>query len=519
MILLNLTSGPSLTASPQTSDYARAEAFIRQGKSDQGIALLEPILKQDPRNLRALNLLGIAQTEKGDLTGANKMFERALEVDAGFYPALKNLAVNEFTLKDYGAAEKHFTEVEIHAHEDPVVQTFLGRLAFMRKDYSAAIDHLTKAGPLLAQSPIVAANLVQAYLETGRDDKALEALPHVNRERLALHAEFQLGISLAAHGHYEEALRCFLPVVEKYPDSYDAGFNLALCYLETRQYVEAVRLLHHLKESGHKTAELDNLLAESYKGNGQIQEAIDSLREATVLAPQEDDNYIDLATLCIEHDAFELGLEVIEVGLHYRPESDRLMFQKGILHAMQGHFDLAEQEFQQASRLAPDKNLSYAGLTVSYMQAGNLSEAVRTLRRRVREMPNDAVLLYLLGEALIRSGVSPGESDFAEAKSALERSVSLNGTFASPYVELAKLNLRAGGIDAAVHLLEKARSLDPKDKSVYSQLAVAYRKQGKAESAAAALKELAGLNNEERASETRNRIRLVKTTAANNDLK
>jgi hypothetical protein len=47
---------------------------------------------------------------------------------------------------------------------------------------------------------------------------------------------------------------------------------------------------------------------------------------------------------------------------------------------MQSHFEPAEVDFQLASKLAPGKNLSYAGLGVSYMQVANLPEAVRTLR-------------------------------------------------------------------------------------------------------------------------------------------
>ena len=280
--------------------------------------------------------------------------------------------------------------------------------------------------------------------------------------------------------------------------------------METKRYARAITILIDLRAGGHKTAELNNLLAEAYKGANQIQSAIDALREATRFAPDDENNYIDLVTLCIDHDAFDLGFEVLDVGLHYRPQSDRLIFQRGILHAMRSEFDLAEQDFQLASQLAPEKNLSYVGLGISYMQAGDLPEAIRTLRDRVRQKPDDPTLLYLFGEALMRSGAVPGDSEFGEAKTALERSVRLNTSFVPSRVELAKIHLHENRVDEAVTLLERARTLDPAEKAVYSQLLIAYRRQKRPEQAAAAAAALTRLLEEQRTRESHTRTHLVK---------
>jgi Flp pilus assembly protein TadD len=75
---------------------------------------------------------------------------------------------------------------------------------------------------------------------------------------------------------------------------------------------------------------------------------------------------------------------------------------------------------------------------------------------------------------------------------------------------LAKLYLKENRVDEALLHLEKARSLDPKEKSAYSQLAVAYRRKGEPELATAMLKTLNQLNEEERTQNKRERIRLVK---------
>src|SRR5712692_4026485 len=167
-------------AAQQSESYTRAESLIRHGQLDEGIAILKPLLGSDPRNLKALNLLGIALTQKGDLALANRDFLRALQIDPKFYPALANLASNEFALKDYPASEKHFLEAAKFAPDDPAVNSFLGKITFKHGEYARAAQYLRKSESLFRQEPALAVALVQSELETGKDASALERLSQIN---------------------------------------------------------------------------------------------------------------------------------------------------------------------------------------------------------------------------------------------------------------------------------------------------------------------------------------------------
>src|SRR5262249_41306835 len=157
------------------------------------------------------------------------------------------------------------------------------------------------------------------------------------------------------------------------------------------------------------------------EGNSQTQEAIDVLREVIRLAPEDEEGYVRLTALCIKYQAHDLGQQIITAGLHYHPQSDRLILQRGVIHALSNQYDLAEQDFELTSQFAPEKNLSYAALGVNYMQAGNLPKALESLRQRVKEKPEDATLQYLLGTVLMQSGPAPRTPEFSEAQSALEK--------------------------------------------------------------------------------------------------
>ena len=354
-------------------------------------------------------------------------------------------------------------------------------------------------------------------METGRQRQALDLLSGLEPSTLSNRRQFDLGLTLARHDLYQAAIPYFQAVQTRYPDSYDAAFNLGLCYVESKQFPRAIEVLRGIAERGHKTAELDNLLAEAYENNKQTQEAIDALREATRLEPEDESNYVDLATLCTNYEAFDLGMEVIDVGLHYRPQSDKLIFQRGVIHAMRSEFDLAEQDFQLAGKLAPEKNLAYVGMGVSYMQTGNLPGAIRSLRQRIKSKPNDAILQFLLAEALVRSGAVPGEATFTEARAALKKSVKLNPKFPASQISLGKICLKENRVDEALLHLERARALDPKEKTAYSQLALAYRRKGKPDQASAMLATLNRLNDEDRRGAGRQRLRSAKEESSSSE--
>ena len=516
LCLLFTTIAP---AAQTSADYAQAEALIRQGQFDQSIAILSRILAAQPQSLKAHNLLGIALTGKRDLPAANAEYGKALRVQPNFVPALKNLAINELTQNDAPDALKHFNAALKLTPHDPVIHAYLGKMAYSRRDYGNAAGHLEKTGELL-KDPSVASELIESDLQLGQPQKAREALAKLEPSEVSPQWQFRLGLELAQHELFQEAIPFFQSVSSKAPESDDAAFNLAVCYVETKQFSQAIEILRRAIDQGRNTAEVSNLLAEAYEGNQQTQEAINALREAAQLAPGDENSYVDLIALCIKYEAFDLGLEMIEAGLRYHPQSDRLIFQRGAIYAMRSQFDRAQQDFQLAGQLAPDKNLSYVALGVSYMQTGNLPKAIEALRQRIQEKPDDSTLQYFLGEALIRAGATPGALDFTEAKAALEKSVLLNAKFSASQVELGKVYLKEGQVDRALQHLEQARTLDPKDKATYSALAIAYRREGKPELANAMLATLNKLNDEERKGNPRQlRLRVVAEDSRHDDSK
>ena len=124
------------------------------------------------------------------------------------------------------------------------------------------------------------------------------------------------------------------------------------------------------------------MVSEAYLKTGQLQQAYDVLRTATQIEPEAEDNYVDLASVCLEYEDYPLGKEILDVGIHYIPSSYRLYIQRGVTFVMRGSLDAAEQDFQTASNLAPDKSLPYFALGWVWVQSGQTEKAVTVLREK-----------------------------------------------------------------------------------------------------------------------------------------
>jgi Flp pilus assembly protein TadD len=117
----------------------------------------------------------------------------------------------------------------------------------------------------------------------------------------------------------------------------------------------------------------------------------------------------------------------------------------------------------------------------------------------VQKKRSNYLLLAFLGDALLRAGAVPGQPEFAEAQSAFQKSIAERGNFADAQLGLAKVCLLDNRVDDALRWLRSAQQLQPRNPSIYANLAAAYRRKGDTRNAEAALAMLQQINEEQAA--------------------
>lgn len=307
-------------------------------------------------------------------------------------------------------------------------------------------------------------------------------------------AELQKGTALTRTGSFAEAIPHLLAARGRVSNDYAASFNLSLCYVATGQPARAIPILTALRGAGRDNADVNNLLAQAYVGDGQNQKALEALQAASRLAPENEKLYLFVADACMAKQEYALGVQVVDLGLDHLPNSAHLHYQRGMFLASLDELDTGKKDFDQAIKLAPQSDIAFVAATQKAMFEGNVSEAVRAAREGIKKGHQHYQLLTLLGEALLRSGIAPGQPEFIEAREALERSVAERPNYAGSQLALGKLDLLENRLDDAIVHLETARQLNPNNASVYSNLAAAYRKRGDLPQAQNMLAVLAKLN-------------------------
>lgn len=317
-----------------------------------------------------------------------------------------------------------------------------------------------------------------------------------SRDNSPAEAELQRGIALTRSGKFQEAIPHFLAARGQVRNEYAASFNLALCYVATGQYPQAIPLLNELRSSSPGNADLENLLAQALLGNRQPEEALAAVERAARVSPKNEKLYLFVAEACMAGGYYDAGLKVVEIGLKHLPRSARLVFEHGMLLAQLDQLDLAKQELQKVTTLAPGSDVAYIAAAQKSLFEGNVGEAVRVSREGIGKGNQHFMLLALYGEAVLQFGIEPDDQEFADARNALERAVAARPTYASAQIALGKLYLTEGRLDDAIAHLNAGRELAPRNPAVYSNLATAFRRRGNTQQAEQMLAILAKLNQE-----------------------
>jgi tetratricopeptide (TPR) repeat protein len=503
--LILLFAGTAGGADCGPTAYDCAVAQVTRQDFAGAIRSLGGVLQASPRDLKALNLLGIALTGAGRIDEGDQRFQQAIAIDPTFYPALKNLAVNEFTRGRFTESQRHFEMVLKLAPGDEIAHLHLAEIHFKRKQLGAALEHYEQAAARVAQDPTWTLHYARSLLEKGRAGDAVAALgrlPVTDAE-----AQFQAGVLLGQANDPAAAAAFFGRARAGYRDPYAAAYNQVLMLVRAGQAGEALRIAEALVGAAPQPAELYSLMSEAYLKDGRIKEAYDALRTATRLEPQNDELYLDLAAICLDHDNPDLGVEIVDVGLGQRPDSLALRLQRGVLLAMKGEVAQAEAEFDRARQMAPQAAAPYVALAMAWMQTGRTEKAVEVLRERGRGANKSAVIPYMLAVAILRSGADPAGAAGAEAVSALEASVRLDPRFAGARAELGKLLLKRGAVEPAIAQLEKAVALDPENPAPAYALAQAYFKTGARDRAEKLMAQVSRFNARQREGNTDDELR------------
>ncbi len=217
--------------------------LVVAGKIDEAIALANSVLADDPKNVGALNVVGLALYKSGDLAGAVEPLKKALEIDPRYPEARFNLGNVYQALKRPQEAEAEF---------------------------AAAVE---------AQDKFVLAryNLGKIYQETGRIDQALAQYRRVaDLDPQFVYAHMDLGQILEDSGDFPGAVASYTRALELQPTIKELRVRLGNAHFKSGT-AEGLRLA---EEQYRSAVGIDSLYVDALYSLGVILASEDRPLEA-----------------------------------------------------------------------------------------------------------------------------------------------------------------------------------------------------------------------------------------------
>lgn len=488
IIIVAVLAGASPVA--MLADGRSGLELIQAGRVDEALMHYEARLKENPDDVKSLNMMGSILCMKDDPEASLPFFQRALARSPGFVAARKNLAIAEFELGHYEAAEENLEQLIAVPDASDLANLFLGMIASETGSHERAVRLLNDTGALVDSQPRALIAYARSLEHVGDVDRAMGVLVAArSRDDLTgqdLVDAAQVAVSL---GLFDEALADLERAEAADSTVSGLGIRKVEVLVDAGRGEEALALARELVEEAPSGALLSRLAGLS-ESAGDLDGAIMALRKRVQLEPKRADSYIALSEFCVKYRNPELALEILDLGLGRIPKSYRLLVQKGITLGQGQRYDQARTAFSDAITLTPDHSVALTALAVTLILSEQMPDALTTLASGVERFPNDFYMHYIYGFALDRSQANDMDQDRRTlAVVHLKRSIELNDRFPSAYYRLGKL-LAESDMDGAIRNLEAAVQLDPQLTAAKYQLGQLYLDSGRNDDGARLLQEV-----------------------------
>jgi tetratricopeptide (TPR) repeat protein len=421
------------------------EASLRAGNFNGALQLAQSELQRSPKNATLWTLKAIALSRLGHNKEALTAYNTALNISPEYLAALEGAAELEYNAGSSRAVPLLNRIVKLRP-EEPTSHAMLGVIAYKQHDCTSAVRHFKASEQLISSQPVALAQYGSCLLDL--------QLP-------------------------EDAVAVFQTIHNLQPQDPHASYNLAVAQYNAHQPKDAIASLEPLLHAQPPDPDVLDLASAAYEETGDTPTAVRLLRQAIVLDPGKPRYYIDFATISFNHQSFEVGVDMVSVGLKRNPKAASLYVARGILYIQLGQFERGEADFTTATRLDPGQTSGAVAEGLALIQQSNLDQALGTVRAQLKSHPKDAFLQYMQAQILFQQGADPETPQFKEAIAAAVLSTQLDPGLVLARDLLGNLYLKSGQIDKSIEQSRRALQQSPSDQEALYHLIQALRHNGK----------------------------------------
>ena len=218
--------------------------YMRSHEPDKALVSAQNLQKEQPTNPMVPNMIGSIYLEKNDRANARLNFEKALQLQANYFPAISNLVMMDIQDHQYDAGKNRLLALLKQDKNNLDGELALAGLATQRGQMDESKKWLEQAYNDHPDQIRAASALIGFYLRSHENQKALTLAEKIqasqpdNQDYLMLLAKTQ---QLA--NDKQGAIDSLTKLAAQHPDSADYEYQVALAYLRANDNTNATDVL------------------------------------------------------------------------------------------------------------------------------------------------------------------------------------------------------------------------------------------------------------------------------------
>jgi len=193
----------------------------------------------------------------------------------------------------------------------------------------------------------------QFRIGLGKQEKLtiiLEKIP----PKIGENKDFINGINQFKQGHYIEACGLFEKAAQKFPENFEAFFNLGLSYYNIEKIDDAITSLEKAVKLNSGIAEVHFALGECYYQKENKEKAIEAFSNVLKLQPNNAKAYYNLGITHYKYNEMKEAINAFEKSIDLEPEYSSAYYQLGLASIKIGDIEKGVQYLEEFLRLNPD---------------------------------------------------------------------------------------------------------------------------------------------------------------------
>lgn len=495
--LRTLTKRVELDPSDLAAAGDLAGVYVGNARPAQARALLDVLVRLEPRQARWAYWLAEARRQAGDVAGAETALRMTVERDPAYVPAWLKLGDACAERRAWADAAECYRRADLVLPGD--LRVAVARIRLAARAGNQGDPRVPLARLIEAHSDLRSLHEFMATLQAAGGDEAAAGkarraaaaatndvtsddpwLDELWKECFQVAALEARAAQWRRERRFEEAIQVLGRAISMAPEEPEPRLQLADIYETMEAPAEVRKTLEAAVRACPRDVPVRVRLAAALRSEGHKDEAVMLLRAALRTAPGDAALHLALGRALRDSGRAEEALAELDAALARDPRLAEAHYQRGVVLVEKGRRDEARTEVRHALELEPEHpgGLALAGTLA--IDAKDRAEAERVVGRLYANQPDDANARVLFAALQLMKGnasADAGELDAADRW--YQAGLAAAPEFGPLLREGGALALRRGQSGDAAALLERYVKLEPNDLRGYTLLGRALQEAGR----------------------------------------